>query len=72
MDLSALLARTEGKTLEFKRDLSSPDRVIRTLVAFANTAGGTVLIGVEDKTRNVIGVSDPLMEEERMANLVAH
>jgi ATP-dependent DNA helicase RecG len=72
MDLPALLARTEGKTLEFKRDLSSPDRVIRTLVAFANTAGGTVLIGVEDKTRNVLGVSDPLIEEERMANLVAH
>jgi ATP-dependent DNA helicase RecG len=72
MDLTALLTRTEGKTLEFKRDLSSPDRVIRTIVAFANTAGGTILIGVEDKTRNVVGVSDPLMEEERMANLIAH
>jgi len=72
MDLQALLTRTEGKTLEFKRDLSSPDRAIRTLVAFANTAGGTVLIGVEDKTRNVIGVNDPLLEEERIANLVAH
>jgi ATP-dependent DNA helicase RecG len=38
MDIAVLLTRTEGKTLEFKRDLSAPDRVIRTLVAFANTA----------------------------------
>lgn len=67
-----MLTRPEGKTLEFKRDLSSPDRVIRTLVAFANTAGGTLLVGVEDKTRRVLGVADPLTEEERVANLIAH
>jgi hypothetical protein len=53
-----LLTRPEGKTLEFKRDFSSPDRVIRTLVAFANSAGGTVLIGVEDGTRNVVGIGE--------------
>ena len=46
--LTSLLKRLEGKTLEFKKDLSSPDNLLRTLVAFANTAGGTVLIGVED------------------------
>lgn len=72
VDALSLLTRPEGKTLEFKRDLSSPDRVIRTLVAFANTAGGTLLVGVEDKTRRVLGVADPLTEEERVANLIAH
>lgn len=35
-----MLKRPEGKTLEFKRDLSSPDRALKTIVAFANTAGG--------------------------------
>jgi predicted HTH transcriptional regulator len=29
-------------------------------VVFANTAGGILLIGVEDRNRNVRGVSDPL------------
>jgi predicted HTH transcriptional regulator len=43
-----LLKRNEGKALEYKRDLSSPDGILRTLVAFANTAGGTVVIGVDD------------------------
>src|SRR5438128_12209413 len=59
MDINALLASPESKTLEFKRDLSSPEGVIRTVVAFANTAGGTIVIGVEDGTRRVRGVADP-------------
>ena len=57
-DVQEWLTKPEGKTLEFKRDLSSPDKVIRTIVAFANGAGGAVLIGVTDGTRQVIGVPD--------------
>jgi ATP-dependent DNA helicase RecG len=45
MDVLSLLRRHEGKTLEFKRDLSSPGGVLRTLVAFANSSGGVLLIG---------------------------
>lgn len=68
--LLELLKQPEGKTLEFKRDLSSPDGVLRSIIAFANTAGGTLLIGVEDKSRHVRGIKDPLAMEERLANLV--
>ena len=71
MDLIATLKRPEGKTLEFKRDLSSPRGIVRTVVAFANTAGGVLLIGVEDKTGFVRGVADVLAAEERLANIVA-
>ena len=70
MDLTELLKRPEGKTLEFKRDLSSAAGVLRTVVAFANTAGGTVLIGVEDGTRHVRGIADPLSLEERLASVL--
>jgi len=69
--LLELLKQPEGKTLEFKRDLSSPDGIMRSIVAFANTAGGTVLIGVEDKSRHVRGVKEPLAVEERLANLIS-
>ena len=41
----------EGKTLEFKRDLSSPKNMLKTLVAFANNAGGRLLIWIEDYPR---------------------
>jgi predicted HTH transcriptional regulator len=71
MDLQGILARHEGKTLEFKRDLSSPGPIIKTIVAFANTAGGELVIGVDDETRDVVGLADPLREEERLANLIA-
>src|SRR5712691_5942824 len=71
MELLELLKSPEGKMLEFKRDLSSPDGVLRSVIAFANTAGGTLLIGVEDKTRHVRGVPDPLILEERLDNLLS-
>lgn len=61
----------EGKTLEFKRDISSPRNIIRTLVAFANSAGGRLIIGIDDETRTVIDIGDPFEEEERICNLIA-
>jgi len=71
MDLVELLKHAEGKTLEFKRQLSAPDGVLKTLVAFANTAGGTLLLGVEDRTGHVRGVAEPLDMEERLASLIS-
>ena len=71
MDLTEILREPEGKTLEFKRDLSSPNPFLRSVSAFANTAGGTILIGVEDQTRHVRGVNDPLALEERVTNLIS-
>jgi predicted HTH transcriptional regulator len=71
MKLEEILRHPEGKTLEYKRDLSSPAPALRTLVAFANTAGGRLVIGVADASRAVVGVKQPLDLEERIANLVA-
>lgn len=71
MDLTELLRRHEGKTLEFKRDLSSPGGLLRSAVAFANTSGGTILVGVQDGSRDVLGVADPLADEARVASLIA-
>jgi ATP-dependent DNA helicase RecG len=71
MQLEDLLRQHEGKTLEFKRVLSSPRPALRTVVAFANSAGGRLVIGVEDRSRAVVGVKAPLDLEERLANLIA-
>ncbi len=62
------LARNEGKTLEFKENCRKIQAIARTAVALANTAGGSIIIGVKDKTKEVVGVSEPLMDEERLAN----
>jgi hypothetical protein len=61
MKFNKILHQPEGKTLEFKQDLSSPKPVLKTLTAFANTAGGRLVIGVTED-RRIIGVADPLKE----------
>ena len=69
--ITQMITMPEGKTLEFKRNLSSPKNMLKTLVAFANTAGGRLVIGIEDDSRAVLGVEDPLDEEERLCSLIA-
>lgn len=71
MDLLDLLRKPEGKGLEFKRDLSGRAGLVRTLVAFANSAGGVLLVGVEDRTGHVRGVRKPLDVTEALANIVS-
>jgi predicted HTH transcriptional regulator len=65
-----LITSPESKTLEFKRDLSSPGPMLKTLVAFANTAGGRLIVGIDDE-HQVIGVEQPLDEEERICSMIA-
>lgn len=68
--IDELISSPESKTLEFKRDLSSPRPLLKTLVAFANTAGGRLAVGIDD-LRQVVGVTHPLDDEERLCNLIS-
>ena len=60
-DLQRLARLGEGYHLEFKRRVSTPVRIAREAIAFANTWGGAILVGVDDDG-TVIGVKDA--EEE--------
>ena len=71
MDTIKLLSQYSGKTLEFRRDFSTPKEVLRTIAAFANTAGGVLLIGVDKETRNVCGVADAHDLGQHVARMVA-
>lgn len=57
-DLKTLVARGEGLRLEFKRKASSGEKIVRELIAFANTSGGTLLVGVSDD-KTIPGVKYP-------------
>ena len=46
--IDQLLRQPEGRTLEFKRAEADPGKVVKSICAFANTAGGHVVIGVGD------------------------
>jgi predicted HTH transcriptional regulator len=43
-----LIEAGESQTLDFKFEISNSKKIARTFVAFANTDGGTLLIGVKD------------------------
>ena len=49
----------ENKNIEYKRELpSKSDKYIKSLVAFANTSGGKLVIGIGDDDHEVIGVDE--------------
>ena len=51
----------ESKTLEFKEILpDDSSKWIKTIIAFANGAGGKLVIGVNNK-REIIGLKDDIL-----------
>ena len=48
VDLRKKVGAGEGQRMEFKRKASDPSRIAREMVAFANTNGGYLYVGVDD------------------------
>ena len=46
--IQKLIEKGESQTLDFKFEVSDSRKIARTFSAFANTDGGTLLIGVKD------------------------
>jgi len=60
----------ESKTLEFKQQPPKGEQLAKTLVAFANTSGGKLIIGVDDE-RQILGIKDDEFElMDRIASII--
>lgn len=46
--LNRLIQKGEGQKLDFKYHVAEAEKIAKSLVAFANSSGGTLLIGVKD------------------------
>ena len=46
--LNRLAERGENQRVEFKKKVDFPEKVVKEVVAFANTEGGNLFIGIED------------------------
>jgi predicted HTH transcriptional regulator len=60
-DVNRLIEEGEGFEIEFKRKVTSPEKVARALIAFANTKGGHILFGVDDDG-SIVGVESEKSE----------
>lgn len=61
-DIEEILGRGENEHVEFKQDIKRSEEFVETIVAFANTAGGSIFVGVDDSSK-VVGVFDQKFEE---------
>lgn len=77
--LMALMKRNEGPKLDFKARLdltteSGKKELAKDVMAIANSQGGRghILIGIEDRTKAVLGIEPESYSEERIQQIVSN
>ena len=73
MEKSAMYSG-ESKNIEYKITLpDKSEKYMKTIVAFANTQGGKLIIGVDDKTHQIVGVENETLFQamDAIANAVS-
>ena len=64
----------ESKNIEYKVMLpEKSEKYMKTIIAFANTQGGKLIVGVDDKTHQVVGVENDVLFQlmDGIANAVS-
>lgn len=72
MEATALLkiiSRGENSKVQFKENITNAVSIAQEMVAFANSQGGLLIIGVKDKTGEIVGLDFPNIQ--RINNLLA-
>jgi len=62
-DLIELIEEGESSICEFKRKFSTPEKIAKEMIAFANTKGGYILFGIDDN-KSIFGVESEKQETE--------
>ena len=68
------IIRGESQNVEFKEMLpKNSEKYIKTIIAFANTQGGQLIVGIDDETQRVTGVDrDSVFKTmDRISNAVS-
>jgi predicted HTH transcriptional regulator len=72
MKINEIIKQPEGRRLEFKEVLPTSADLAKTIVAFANDAGGELFIGIRNEPRELVGIQeDELIKmEEQISNII--
>ncbi len=72
LELLDIISAGETSKVQFKESISSPDSLAAELIAMSNSFGGLILIGVKDKTGEIVGLDyNDLQETGQLAANVA-
>ncbi|MEP7146229.1 MAG: ATP-binding protein [bacterium] len=63
VELNELIENGENDKVEFKRKFTSPEKIAKEMIAFANSKGGKILFGIDDN-KDIIGVESEKSELE--------
>ena len=58
MNIKDITTQSEGRRLEFKAQMPENSDLAKTIVAFANDAGGDIFIGISDSPREIVGINE--------------
>jgi len=67
--LKELVKKGEGEHVEFKLKSNHPEKIVREVVAFANTGGGKLFIGVGDD-KSIKGLKDAEEDEYTLTKAI--
>ncbi|MCP5503332.1 MAG: putative DNA binding domain-containing protein [Leptospiraceae bacterium] len=70
-ELYKIIQQPENSLVEFKRDDIRPESLAKEIVAFANFKGGHIIIGVDDISKEIIGLQRKNFEEWLMDTVFA-
>lgn len=72
MKILEIITQPEGRRLEFKEALPTVAELVKTIIAFANDAGGELFIGIKDTPRQIIGIHEDALiaMEEKISNMI--
>lgn len=70
--LKEILQQPEGRRLEFKAKLPTNAELAKTIISFANDAGGEFYLGIQDNPREITGIEEDelITLEEKISNII--
>jgi ATP-dependent DNA helicase RecG len=72
LELLDIISDKETSTVQFKREITHNDSMAAEIVAMANSFGGMILIGIVDKTGEIVGIDLKSNVNERLANIATN
>ena len=60
MNILDKIRQPENRKLELKRSLQPRAKWLKSIIGFANVAGMELILGVDDKSRDIVRIENPL------------